>query len=564
MPERTCQLTGKPYILEDEELQAFEYFQIPLPSIAPEERFRRLASFRPSKNLFLRECGGSGARTFSIYPANCSLPVYAESVWKSDAFDATAFGSAFDFKRLFAEQLLTLWRTVPRPALINADSPESKVSHRVWGSTGSFLLFDSTASVSCLYSTNLHRCSECIDCYQLENCSRCYETILSENCHELRFGEFCRGCNDSWFLSQCSDCERCLFCSDLEGKRFHIFNRSVTEEEYFRTLSELSLDAGPLLEIAKDRFLEFLSSVPTAHILSTADSPSGSVYGSGNYHRRSSRIVHSFEVFDSERVYNCRDVRCSFDCLDSIGVWNSREVAQSASIYGGERIVNSFDCWESVSDLAYCSHCTRSSHLLGCVGLRERQYCIFNMQYEKERYFELKDEIVGHLKRRNIWGATLPANFSPHPYNHSSANEYMPLTKVPAKMMGFSWDESDQALRPSELLGEKVTAPEELFSDVPVRFADRSHEDITRAVYLCVITGKPFRYRSDEVRIYQELGVAPPKRCFQQRHLERLSHLTPHQVISRSCSLSGKELRTSFPTKWRQPIIEAGSERSSP
>jgi len=563
MPERTCQLTGRPYILEDAEQQAFERFELPLPAVAPEERFRRLASFRPSKNFFLRECSASGAQIFTVYPQQSFFPVFSESIWASADFDATTYGAPFDFKRLFAEQLLSLWRAVPRPALLNGSSSHSRVSHRVWESSGAFLLFDSTASVDCLYSTNLHRCSECIDCYQLENCNRCYETILSEDCRELRFAEFCRGCKDSWFLSQCTDCESCLFCSNLSGKKFHIQNEPVSEEEYRNALAALSLDAGPLLEIAKDRFLDFLTTLPTAHILSS-HAPSDKVgYGSGNYHRRCADVIHSFEVFDSERIYNCRDVRRSFDCLDSVSVWNSREVAQSVSIYGGERISNCFDCWDNVSDLTYCSHCSNSSNLLGCIGIRGKEYCIFNKPYEKEKYFELVTEITKHLKQRNIWGATLPANFSPHPYNHSAANEYMPLTKVPAKMMGFAWDESDQAIRPSDLIGEGTTPPETLFSEVPERISDKPLAELTGAVYLCSITGKPFRFRKDEVALYESLGVAPPKQCFQQRHLERVSRLTPHQVISRPCSLSGKELRTAFPPKWRQAVVEAGREHGS-
>ena len=38
-----------------------------------------------------------------------------------------------------------------------------------------------------------------------------------------------------------------------------------------------------------------------------------------------------------------------------------------------------------------------SSNLFGCVGLRNKQYCILNKQYTKEEYEKLVPKIIEHM-----------------------------------------------------------------------------------------------------------------------------------------------------------------------
>ncbi len=87
------------------------------------------------------------------------------------------------------------------------------------------------------------------DCYQCDGpfSSNCYEfsvMIKSEDC------KFCWTCSDSIgceYCINCYSCEDCFGCVGLKRKRFHIFNKEYSEEEYYQRLDELKcamLDAG--------------------------------------------------------------------------------------------------------------------------------------------------------------------------------------------------------------------------------------------------------------------------------------------------------------------------------
>ncbi|MFN8389142.1 MAG: hypothetical protein U0136_02490 [Bdellovibrionota bacterium] len=553
MKEKTCQLTGKVFQISQHELDALKAFALPMPTLCPEERFRRALSFRPSKHFFLRECDATGASIFSVFTPAAPFPVYSVEYWQSAEWDPFSFGQPFDFKRLFVEQLLELWRKVPRPAAVFSNTTTSRVVHNVHDSVSCFLVFDSVRSEGCLYSDDLANCTECIDSHRLTECELCYETVVSSHCRELRFCEHCHGCSDSWFLSNCRDCTNCLFCVNLTGKQFHIFNQPVSEEQYRTTLSELGLAARPLLELARNRFADFIGTVQTPHVMME-----DSAEVSGNYLLRSSQCVACFECEDCAQVFHGHNLRMAQNCFECVLCEGIEESAQSIGIVGGRHVLNSIDC-RNVENIAYSTFCEDSADLFGCIALKNQQYCIFNRQFSKDDYAKLRDQIVRHMKDRNVWAAALSTNLSGHAYNYSAAGENMPLTKIPAKMMGFNWDDSDRALRPSDLLGDAEHEPEELYSDVPEHSEDVDLGKLGSTVYICSMSSKPFQLLPEEMALYRRLGLPPPAHCFEQRHLERLSRLTPHALSSRNCSVSGEEILTAVPTKWKQPVVSTGN-----
>ncbi|USN57480.1 MAG: hypothetical protein H6766_03435 [Candidatus Peribacteria bacterium] len=78
----------------------------------------------------------------------------------------------------------------------------------------------------------------------------------------------------------------------------------------------------------------------------------------------------------------------------------------------------------------YSFNCDSSSHLFGCIGLRNKSYCIFNKQYTKEEYNALVPKIIEHMKQTGEWGEFFHPSLSPFGYNETVANEYYPVTGV--------------------------------------------------------------------------------------------------------------------------------------
>jgi len=556
--EQTCEITQSAFGITEEEIAAYEYFDIPLPTVSPEERCRRQLGFRNSEALFWRNCDQTSEKIFSTFPATSPFPVVDEGYWFSDEFDATSFSQKFDFKRLFVEQLLELWIRVPRPARIVRDSKNVVASHGVRSSEGAYFLFDASGAKNCLYSVGVWDSSECVDCYYVRDCSECYESIHCRSSSKLRWCESSARCHDSWFLSNCEDCSHCLFCTNLKGKEYHIFNKPVSPEAYAEAVQERNLGTLAGAEDARGEWAGFLADQPLPHIV-------GEEVGSstGNFLYDCTSVFDSFECSSSSNVVHCHFLHESRDCLDGFGYGpNVSRSIQFVNVSGNaSRIINCVECWDEVHDLTYCSYCTQSSNLFCCVGLKGKEYCIFNKQYSKDEYEALKDDITRHLKQRSVWGKFFPANFSGYPYNLSSANVHMPLSKVPAKMLGFTWDDKSEVIKPSQLLGSQVlgsggSEEESPFDEIPQRLADAKDSAVSK-VYLCEMTGRPFRLTKDELALHRRLGVALPTRAFEQRHQERVLSLSPRKMQMKKSEKSGRDYRTAFPDNWRRPVLHS-------
>ncbi len=546
-----CELTGEVFEVGGEELDTLLRFDFPLPKLAPSERFRRKLAFRNEEKFFWRTCDETRERVYSVFAPSTAFPVVTLDFWRDKAFNPEQYAHAYDFKRLFVEQLLQLWSRVPRPAFYVKDVTNCVGIHNARKVENSFLVFNASSVKESFHCNTLWDSSHCADCHFVSASTWCYECVHCHRCKNLRWSEFCTGCEDSWFLSNCRDCTNCLFCTNLEGKSYHIRNEPVSVEEFEKAVQQLELTAQTKVEVAKEQFEAFLKAHPLPHILS--DVPEST---SGNYLVRCNDSLDSFECVESSNLKHCHSLIRARNCYDGIGFGERVSDSSLFVSVGGDAhdLVNCIHCFDNVSRLMYCSYCEESSDLFACVGLRGKQYCIFNMQYSKDEYIRLRDELIAHLKKREVWGRFLPSNFSGFPYNHTSASEYMPLTKVSAQMMGYRWDDSFEVLRPSQLLDVLTGQGAGELADLPNRLEDFPAERAGVDTFLCQITGRPFRITREEYNLHCRLGVALPARSFEQRHRERIGRLSP-RVLRTIENESGDSFRTSFPANWRRPVV---------
>ncbi len=89
-------------------------------------------------------------------------------------------------------------------------------------------------------------------------------------------------------------------------------------------------------------------------------------------------------------------------------------------------------CRENCKYIYYCDNCHTCEHCFGCVGLRNKSYCIFNKQYAKEEYEVLVGEIIENMIANGERGEFPPTTISPFAYNETVAQEYMSLTREEA------------------------------------------------------------------------------------------------------------------------------------
>jgi hypothetical protein len=91
-----------------------------------------------------------------------------------------------------------------------------------------------------------------------------------------------------------------------------------------------------------------------------------------------------------------------------------------------ERIYECQECGHSAHNLRFCSACYDGIHVLlycyqccltvsncfGCVGIKKKEYCIFNKQYTKEEYERLREKLIEHMKDTGEWGEFFPVELS--------------------------------------------------------------------------------------------------------------------------------------------------------
>src|SRR5687767_4007217 len=82
--ERTCSLTGRPFVVSELEQRLREKFGAQLPDIHPDERQRYLMAFRNLYTLYPDTCDLCGKSTLSVWGENPPFPVYCRNCWFSD------------------------------------------------------------------------------------------------------------------------------------------------------------------------------------------------------------------------------------------------------------------------------------------------------------------------------------------------------------------------------------------------------------------------------------------------------------------------------------------------
>ncbi len=551
MVTRVCDLTSEEFEISPEEIEIYKHFAMPLPTMCPEERYRILLTFCGGMRFYRRTCHLTGQTIFSHYPASTDIPVVSIDAWKDSSFNPLSFGFDFDFKKDFFEQLKTLWRAVPCPASSVRDVTEVRGVQSVYDVRDSFLVFDAHHVEQCAYSAGLWNCRRVVDCLNVYYCQNCYECIDCHNSSMLRWASHCINCEDSYFLANCSNCSECLFCTNLDGKKHYVFNQQVTPKEYRRLKEEWLFISRSKVEEGKERFSQLLQEHPVPHIVTDSLDQN-----TGNYLWCCRGAKNSFESLESNNIFNCRNLVRASHCIDGIGYGDGlTEAVQFLSVgNSAHNVMNCIDCGSNVSHLRYCSHCEESAHLLACVGLKGKEYCIFNKQYSASEYAVKYEQIKQHLQKKQLWGSFFKLDFSPFPYNSSLAGEKMPLSRVQAKLLGFAWDEeAERDVVPSEIIAESEMAPGERFGEVPEILLQLDKSAARCEMYICELTGKPFQFSVQEIAIYEHLEVALPARCFEQRHRERIMQLASGRLSSRDAD--GQSVKTAFPSDWSRKVV---------
>ena len=537
---RICQSCHSSFTIEPDDFGFYEKMSVPPPTWCWKCRAQRRMAFRNERAMNKRTSSLSGKEIFSTYPADVVFPVYTQAEWFSDAWDPMEYGREYDFSRPFFEQFRELSNTVPKPAKSATGGVNSEYSNNFTDLKNCYLVFNAEYIEDSAYCTTANKSNNCFDCTLLEGAQLSYESFNVKSSSQVFFSHTIPDCTDIWFSKNLKGCTNCFGCANLRGKNYHIFNQPYSKKEYFEKIKQYDLGSYRVIQDLIRQSYEHWNNYPNKFI----SDGSKSVNVSGEYVYHSKNAHYCYQAIGSEDSKYCQYInfKPTKDCYDYFVYGNNAELIYECAMLGGNahHCRFTFQSWPDVRDLEYCEYCMVSSNLFGCVGLRNKQYCIFNKQYSKEDYKKFREKIVQHMHdmpyidkkgREYRYGEFFPAEFSPFGYNQSVAYEHFPLTHEQAKEQGFSWrDPIDRDYQPTMQA-----------SDLPDHIQD-VHESILQEIIECLHARQcahnctlAYQIIPKELQFYNRFNLPLPRLCVNCRHYERLQKRNSLHLYHRSC-----------------------------
>ncbi len=545
--KKSCQNCKQNFIIKPEDFEFYNKIKVPAPTFCPECRAARRMNFRNTRTLYKRKIEGEDKEVIAMYSPDSPVKVYHEDYFWSDKWDAMEYGKDYDFNRSFFEQIKESMLKMPWPHRGALNDINSDYCNQAVNIKNCYLAFNIGNSENIAYGETISETKDSLDIDEVQSSELCYWLYDCKKCHNVFFSSECSECRNVFFSKNLINCHDCFGCVSLKNKEYHIFNHPYSREEYFQKLKTFDLGSyNGTLKFNND-LQKFQLQFPKKFYHGRNNNNV-----SGDYLKHCKNTKHSFVCQNLEDCSYCQLIFFykSRDCFDT-------------AIAGGDLLYelveglgyNTHFCWNmwgskplvpDIYDTQYSMWCQNSSHLFGCVGLRNKQYCILNKQYTKEEYEKLVPRIIDHMntlpyidKQGRIYkyGEFFPPELSPFSYNETIAQEYFPLTQEQAESQGYRWkEEANRDLKidlPSESLPDHIKDVEDSIVGQVIECshsASHCNEQCTKA----------FKIIKPELDFYRKMNLPLPRLCPNCRHYQRIKQRNPLKLWERQCECQGQ------------------------
>ena len=522
---KICQNCKQSFAVQPDDFSFYEKINVPPPTFCPDCRLQRRLAWRNDLSFYNRTCDLCGKNIISLYHKDKPLTVYCNKCWWSDKWDPKVYGRDIDFSRPFFEQFRELQDKVPLPAMFNDDGVGSVNCEYTQNTTFAKNCYMGAMSwkgdtIMYYYHIDGPEARDNVDVLDLFGHTQViYDSACLDHCYNCRNCYYSTGLTDCSFCYDCKGCSDCFMCVNLRQKKYCIFNKQYTKEEYEKILESYKLDTFTGREKAKKEFADFLGKqIRRFAYLRNCTNCTGDM------------LFNSKNLKNAAWAINCEDTRF---LLRGTAVKNSYDMSPSgenSECYEGltpdhdSRVHFSIYSLKS-QELSYVENCHSSKHLFGCSSIKHGQYSILNKQYSKEEYFKLRDQLIDHMKKTGEYGEFFPGSMSHFGYNETMAQNYFPLTKEEAIKKGFKWWDDVQ-----KTTGKETLKPEQ----IPDSIHD-VHEDILKEVLACAECKRNYKIVQNEFNFYKKHSIPIPRKCFYCRNTERMKFENPFKLWHRQC-----------------------------
>ena len=534
--ERTCEMTGERWMMDEEEISWYRKFNVPPSKVSLQTRWAHHGLWYVGYQYWYQAHPETGKQIIcTVHPAT-GLKVLTDKEWFEKDFIEK--GRDYDLDKPFFEQWRELELSVPMPANRNHIEPKNSIAFVSQGDEDSFFV-GACKSKRTLYS---HLAVDTEDSAEVFRCGavlNSFDVIHSYRIHNCKFVRECFDCMNSSFIFDCRNCEYCFGATNKRNKKYIWFNEQLSKDEWEKRVSEIDLGSRVVLESYRQKFYELMRDQGV-----WPENFNDSVTNStGEYLTKTTNMVDCYACEDgSLNQYSCNHSQGkSEDNAFSGYPVNGSNFCYSASGSGNKQKY----CFLTIrsDNMEYCLLCYNCTDCFGCVGLQRKQFCIFNKQYEEEEYWRRVDELKCAMLERGEYGEFFPAKYSPSYWGDSGAPYWFGTTKEEAKGIGvMEYDPESHGAIGRELMDESNMRS---VSELPDHIKDLS-DDWSGKPLMDTEVNRRFALIKPEIEFYRRMKIAPPKKHFISRMKDLWTHTSMGRFEKASCAECGKELRVAI------------------
>ncbi|MEK7615744.1 MAG: hypothetical protein AAB420_00880 [Patescibacteria group bacterium] len=539
MENKVCKNCQQNFLIEPDDFTFYQKIDVPPPTLCPECRFQRRLLFRNERDYYKRKCDLCQESIVAVYPPEFQTPVYCGKCWWSDKWDPTSYGKDYDPGRSFLDQFKELFYTVPMLAMQNDNgigSVNCEYTYDLAFSKNCYLVMCDWETENSMYSFHTCQCKDVVDSFYSNGCNFSYELVNSADCYGSSFltqSIACNNCILGYDLRGCSDC---IMCVGLRNKKYCILNEQYTKEEYEKKRAEMQLDRRDKLHEYQKQLAEFALKFPHrfAHVFKSV-----ATTGDNLWNCKATKDCFYFKDLENCRYMVVGDGgKDTYDCSNT---GHTNLCYEGVTPDNSYRNLGTIFCWKC-TQAEYSNNCHGCQYALGCSGVKHGEYMILNKKYDKKSFDKLRTTIIAQMRADGQWGEFFPASMSPHAYNESPAQDWIPLTKVEALAKGFRW--KDVQKKEYNITIPAVAIPQTivLVTDA-IQNETLGCKDEGNCTHKCTTA---FKITSQELAFYRRMNLPLPDRCHNCRYYERLSRRNPAKLYHRKCARCDNEFETTY------------------
>ncbi len=488
--EQTCALTGEKWMLDELELNFYRKFSSPLSVYSPQTRMKLLGGFRTGFEIFWNKHAKSGEPILSyIHPDN-PIPVVTDADWHAmDIGGLQEYQREIDPAQPFFEQFRSLAHVVPMGARREWKNVVNTVGVGMWDIEDSYLVFSTVGVKRCMYTFYCLEGSEDItQSVHINHSQNCFGSTQITRCHSCTVAVISFDCLKCDFVYDCRNCEFVFGGANLRNKKYVWFNEQLSKDEWERRRAAVDLSCRSVFKEYQQKFLQLVeqSATPEHFNVNAPDC-------TGDY---LTDCVRCKDCYSSQRLTDCAYMHGSTGAEGSafcVGAYPATQSWMCSMISNSSNLKYSMTCGRS-QNLEYCFNCHDCENCFGCDGLRNRKFCIGNVQYSEDEYWRRVDALKCAMLERGEYGQFFPQDLSPTGMQFSHSAMYYRLSTADVQALGAPLYDPDQGV---------VLAPKKTVEEPPKDAS--AAPDCLRDVDPAVWVSKPFM---DE-RVRRRWSVVP-------------------------------------------------------